>query len=251
VKQWIEISFNKVFFFALLLLIAINLFAVFSEDVVVLESSKPLFIPAFLIFYFIRNKFLNVLFVLFLLTSFLGDTAFSFASESTLEKCSNLMYFLSYICLIAIILYKFNFTKIDKVVGFYLLFILLINAYFLFTLYNILKTIIADSSEVLLFALKGASLIVLLFVSFAVYLTKESKLTILFLMLGLCMFFSDVLNYVNIYYISDWRFVLLDRVLHAIGLFFLFNYVAESSKVQVKRVQAGKEDVVASENILA
>lgn len=250
-KQWIEISFNIVFFFALLLLIAFNVFAVFIEDVVILESSKPLFIPTFLIFYFIRNKFSNILFVLFLLTSFFGDTAFAFVSDGALEKSSNLMYFVSYMCLIVIIISKFNFTKIDKVVGFYLLFILSINAYFLFTLYNVLKTIIADSSEVLLFALKGASLIVLLFVSFAVYLTKESKLTILFLMLGLCLFFSDMLNYINIYYISDWRFVAFDRVLHAIGLFFLFNYIAESSKMKVKTVPAGKEEVVSSENILA
>lgn len=249
-KKWFEINFNKVFFFALFLLIALNVLGVVSNDSVVSESIKPLFVPVFLIFYFLKNKLSSFLFGFFLLCSFLGDAAFVFINEATLEKSSNFMYLISYLCLILIIVSKFNLSKIDKVVGVYLLFIMLINAYFLFTLYSLLKTIIADSAEVLVFALKGAAVVVLLFVSFAVYLTKESKLTILFLMLGMCLFFSDILNYVNIYYIYDWRFVLMDRICHALGIFFLFNYIVESKSEKVK-VKVLKEHVVSSENLLA
>ena len=248
-KNWFEISFNKVLFFALLLLIALNVFAAISEVSVVLESIKPLFVPVFLIFYFIKNKLSNVVFVLFLVTSFLGDLTPVLLESAVVEKSSNLMYFISYLCLIVIIATNFKWGKIDKVIGVYLLFIFLINSYFLFTLYSILKTIISDSTEVLLFGLKSVSIIVLLFVSFVVYLTKESKISILFLILGLCFFFSDVFNYINIYYLYDWRFVMLDGVLHAFALFFLFNYIVETNTIVIK--QTVKEDLVTSENILA
>ena len=241
------------FFFALLLLIALNVFAVVIEDSVFLEATKPLFIPVFLIFYFLRNKIPSLLFVLFLISSFLGDLAFSFITINDIEKVSNFMYFISYLCLIGIIISKFRLAKIDKIIGAYLLLIFLINSYFLYTIYSILKTIISDSSEVLVFGLKCTTLIILLFVSFIVYLTRESKLSILFLMLGLCLFFSDVLNYINIYYIYDWRFVMLDRVLHAVALFFIFNYMSESSQIVKKVVlkEKIKEEVMSSENILA
>ncbi len=237
------------FFFALLLLMSLNIFAAISEDAVFLQATKPLFIPVFLVFYFIKNKIINLLFVLFLVSSFVGDAAFVFVSSYTVEKSSNLMYFMSYICLIGIIVSKFNLVKIDKVVGIYLVFMFLINAYFLYLLYKILKIMIADNAEVLIFGLKSASLIILLLVSFGAYLAKDSALSILFLMLGLCFFFSDILNYITSYYLYDWRFVMIDRLLHATGLFFLFNYIAEANKiVKEPAVNQGR---VPSENLLA
>lgn len=246
-KKWSEICLDKVFLFALLLLLAANAIAFITEDAVILESTKPLFIPVFLIFYFIKNKLSGLLLILFLCTSFLGDTAFAFIGKNALEKSSNLFYFIGYLCLIFIIISKFDFAKIDKVIAVYLVLMLFINAYFLFTLYSVLKANIADNDEVLVFALKSASIITLLFVSFGVYLAKESKASILFLILGLCFFFSDILNYINIYYIYDWRFVMLDRVLHALGLFFLFNYIVESNKTEKKVIL--KEAVVLREYI--
>lgn len=235
------------FFIALLLLIALNILAVISNDVVVSESVKTLFVPVFLIFFFLKNKLSNFIFALFLLSSFLGDAAFVFVSNIDLEKISNFLYFISYICLIVIIISEINLLKIDKVVGVYLLLIMLINAYFLFILYSLLKTIITDSAEVLVFALKSAALIVLLFVSFAVYLTKESKLSILFLILSMCFLFSDIINYVTVYYIYDGRLVLLENVSHALGIFFLFNYFVEFSLIK-KEVK--EKRTLPSENLM-
>ena len=248
-KNWFEISFNEVLFFALFLLIALNVFSAISEVNVVLEFVKPLFIPVFLICYLIKNKLSNVVFVLFLMASFFGDVVPVLLESASVEKTSNGMYFISYLCLIFMIATNFKWGKIDKVIGAYLLLIFLINSYFLFTLYSVLKTIISDNTEVLLFGLKSAAVIILLFVSFGVYLTKESKRSILFLMLSLCLFFSDVFNYINIYYVYDWRFAMLDGALHAVGIFFLFNYIIEANKITEK--EAAKEVLTPSQKAMA
>lgn len=246
VKNWFKISLNKVFFFAFVLLIAINVVSALSEYHLVLESTKALFVPGFLIFYFIKNKLRNILFILFLVCSFLGDTASVSLFGDDVVQWSNLIYFLSYLCLVFIIASKFKFIDMDKVIGAYLIVILIINAYFLFALYNVLKTIIPDSDEVFVFGLKSAALIILLFVSFGVYLQTESKQSILFLMMAICFVFSDTLGYINDYYIYNWSFLMLDRACHALGLFFLFNFAMTLSAPD------NKEGIMrsSSENIL-
>jgi hypothetical protein len=42
---------------------------------------------------------------------------------------------------------------------------------------------------------------------------------------------------------------MLDRVLHVVGLFFLFNYIIEYNKVPQKKLET--KDNVVSKNILA
>ena len=73
---------------------------------------------------------------------------------------------------------------------------ILINMHFLYAIYSVLQTIIPDTLEVFLFAMKSISLIVLVIIAFGVYLNSETKLSILFLIMALSFVFSDVLNYV-------------------------------------------------------
>jgi hypothetical protein len=123
--------------------------------------------------------------------------------------------------------------------------------YFLYTICSILKTIVPDSLEVFLFALKTISLIVLLFISFGVYLNSENRLSILFFLMALSFVFSDVLNYVNQYYVYHWSFLMLDRVLHVVGLFYLFNYIIEYNKSLIQKRQIIRENKMSSEKALA
>lgn len=141
------------------------------------------------------------------------------------------MYFLSYLCLIYFVIPKFKFEQFNKFISLYLVLLVLINIYFLYSVYGVLKNIIPDTLEVSLFGLKSASLIVLLVVSFGVYLYSETKLSILFFIMALSLVFSDILNYVNQYYVYHWSFLMIDRVLHAVALFYLFSYIVEHNKI--------------------
>jgi hypothetical protein len=248
-KSSINFTFNKVFFGALFLLIVLNVIGTISEDPLFLQSTKPLFIPVFLIFFFIKNKTIGVPFSLFLIYSFLGDSASMFFSNETFLKASSVMYFLSYLCLVSFMIPKFKIVQFNKVIALYLVLVVLINMYFLYTIYSVLRTIVPDTLEVFLFAIKSVSLIVLVIIAFGVYLNSETKLSILFLIMALSFVFSDVLNYVSQYYLYHWSFLMLDRVLHVVGLFFLFNYIIEYNKVPQKKLET--KDNVVSKNILA
>ncbi|MGZ0017906.1 hypothetical protein [Yeosuana sp. AK3] len=253
-KSLFKFSFNKVFTGALFLLIILNVIGAVSEDALFLQSTKPLFVPVFLIFFFIKNKTLKIPFILFLLYSFLGDSASMFFSNETFIRASSIMYFLSYMCLIGFMLPKFKLVEFNKVITLYLVIVVFINMYFLYSVYNILKTIVPDSLEVFLFGIKSISLIVLVSIALGVYLNNETRLSIFFLMMAFCFVFSDMLNYVSQYYVYHWSFSMLDRVLHVTGLFFLFNYIMEynkAPKISDMHVFETKQKKLATKNILA
>ncbi|MCF8273145.1 MAG: hypothetical protein K9I95_04870 [Flavobacteriaceae bacterium] len=242
-------SFNKVFFGALFLLIVLNIIGTVSEDALFLQSTKPLFIPVFLIFFFIKNKTISIPFILFFIYSFLGDSASMVFSNNIFLKASSVMYFLSYLCLVGFVFPKFKFEELNKVITVYLILVVLINVYFLYVVYGILKTIIPDSLELFLFGMKSISLIVLFIIAFGVYLNSETKHSILFLIMALCFVFSDILYYVSQYYVYHWSFLMFDRILHVLGLFYLFNYIIEYNKSYKQELV--KEDKLPANNILA
>lgn len=248
-KNWFNLTFNKVFFCALLGLIAISFFVTFTQDLLLLKSTMALFIPVFLIFYLIKYKSLKVVFVSFLLFSFLGDVSLTFFSNETFVKISSILYFLSYLYLIVMVIPKFKLLKVDKLIGVYLFGVFVINIFFLYTLFSILKAIIPDDTEVLLFGLKSLSLIILAFISFGVYLNTQSKQSILFLVAVIFMAFSTILNYVNLYYLYHWSFEMLYRVLYGIGLYFIFRYIIADNKY--KKTIYELRQRLSSESVLA
>ena len=247
-KSLSTFSANKVFLVALFLLIVLNVIGTLSENPLFLQSTKPLFVPVFLIFFFIKNKTISIPFSLFLLYSFLGDSASMFFSNETFLKASSVMYLLSYLCLLSFMIPNFKIVQCNKVIALYLVVVVLINMYFLYAIYSVLQTIVPDTLEVFLFAMKSISLIVLVIIAFGVYLNSETKLSILFLIMALSFVFSDVLNYVSQYYVYHWSFLMVDRILHVIGLFFLFNYIIEYNKAP-KGALENKGNIV-SKNIL-
>ncbi|MDO5981193.1 hypothetical protein [Flavivirga spongiicola] len=248
-KNWFNLTFNKVFFGALLGLIAINFFVTFTQDSLMLKSTMALFIPVFLIFYLVKYKSLRVVFISFLLFSFLGDMSLTFFSNETFVKVSSILYFLSYLYLITMVIPKFKLLKVGKLIGAYLLGVFVINIFFLYTLYSILKVVIPDHTEVLLFGLKSLSLIVLAFISFGVYLNTQTKQSILFLVAVVFMAFSTILNYVNLYYLYHWSFEMMYRTLYGVGLYFIFRYIIADNKY--KKTIYELRERLSSENILA
>ena len=248
-KNSFILNFSKVFFCTLLFLVTVNILGTYSGDVLFLQTTKALFIPTLLILFFMKNKTLSLPFISFFIFSFLGDVSLAFFENEIFIKASSVFYFLSYLSLIGIAISKFKFFVIDKVVGTYLIVVFLINAYFLYTFYGILKAVVPDSLEVFLFGVKNISLILLVFLAFGKYLANDTKPAILFLMVALCLVFSTVLNYVSLYYVYSWSFVMLERVIYAIGIYLLLNYVMEESKSTV--MQNKPQDSYNSDNIFA
>ena len=252
-KKYLNISSNRLFGIALILVLIVNIFASYSENALFLNISKLLFVPVFLASFLIKDKVLSLVFLSFLMFSFVGDLFPSiFGGEAI---AANVMYLVSYICLLAIAVSNFRLEAIDKVVGAYLLVVLLINGYFLYTVCSFLNVLIVDEMEMLLFGAKSWALMLLAFTSFAVYLGKQNQASILFLIMSISFVFSDILNYVNHYYIYNWSILMLERVLHAVAIFYAFKYMIEQNKIPaesyLKRSAKQEKDVFIGDNILA
>jgi hypothetical protein len=249
----IKVGYSAIIIFSLIVLFILNVVAVYSENPLLLNASKVVFIPFVLMLFFIKHKTLNLIFIVYLLFSFLGDSTSLFLPNDIVANGANVMYLLSYLTLIIIMVPHFKTAKIDKIVGTYLLVILVINGYFLFTICNILKSLITDGAEMLLFGAKSMALMLLVFISFAVYLCEQTKSSILFLIMAICFAFSDILNYVVTYYIYNWSILMMDRLLYIAGLIFAFKYIIEANKASKnfyteKRIN---EPIFSKDNILA
>jgi hypothetical protein len=215
-------------------LVSFNVFATISENEALLQFSKPLFIPVFVMYYYIKNKYISAIFVLCLIFFFLGDFSSVFFSNEQLRQVSSLLYCISYLCLVYAALSKIQQLNFDIVIGTYLIIVFAINAYLMYELFAVLKLQIPNNMEVALFGVKSLSLIILSFVTFIAYLNSDTKESILFLIMALCFVFADVFYYISNYYIYTRSFVVLDRVLHIFGLFLLLNYIIEQNRKHKK-----------------
>ncbi|MFB9057891.1 hypothetical protein ACFFU9_14185 [Mariniflexile ostreae] len=240
-RNELSISSSRIFFYALVLVVIINTIAYFTDSILVLNLINIFFIPALLIGYFLKRIGTSVLLVLGFLGVFLGDVAFAFTNYGLLEKSYNLMYIIGCFCLIGAVWSKFSFIKMDKVVGTYLMLMFLISAYFLFVFFGLVKSNSPDSAEILFVTLKSACLLIMSFIALAIYLIKESRASILFLMLSMCFLSSKILNDISLYYVYDLRLAMLDRTLHLLGFLFLFKYIVVSNR---------EHDVISAKNFL-
>ncbi len=109
----------------------------------------------------------------------------------------------------------------------------------MYQLFLVLQIKIPDANEVAIFGVKGIALMALAFMAFATYLSKDSRASILFLSTALCFVFADVLYYISNYYVYHYTFVVLEKTLHLLGLFFLFNYIIEYNRKRKKRLVLG------------
>ncbi len=138
----------------------------------------------------------------------------------------------------------------NKLIGAYLFVVFVITLYFLYVIYSIMQTVVANETEVLLFGIKSLSLIILTFVSFGVYLNTQTKQSALFLTAVIFFGLSVIMNYINLYYLYDWTFVLLQRLLYAIGLYVIFKFIMEVH-ITKKAKPIKLNESYSSDNILA
>ncbi len=249
VKNWIKSTTNRTFVLVLFILVILNIYGSVTDKTVVLQTTKALSIPLFFSIYFIKNKFINNIFIALLLLAFVGDL-FSMITANPMQlKITSAAYFCCYATLILIGVFRIKGFKFKGFVGAYLVIVFLLNGYFMYSLYGMMSYSISDVTELFFTTLQIIALLVLGFVAFAGYLNEDGRQSIIFLMMSFCLIFSQVLNFVETYYISYNLFVILEWSSHIAGLILLYKYIVEHNRLRKKRMVI--ERISAAEKIAA
>lgn len=236
VKNWFKSTTNKTFALVLCALVALNVYASFNGESVLLQATKALSIPLFFSLYFIKNKFINNIFISFLLLAFVGDL-FSMMTPNPLQlKITSAAYFCCYATLILIGLFRIKSFRFAGWVGAYLMVVFVLNAYFMYSLYGMMSVNISDSTELFFTTLQIIAMLILGFVAFIGYLNEDGRQSIMFLLMSFCLIFSQVLNFVETYYIAYNLFIVLEWSSYIAGLVFFYKYVIEHNRLLKKKM---------------
>ena len=199
--------------------------AIYFDVLIVSQIVKLVTVTLLFTFYFCQlNKMANVFIVTFLVF-FIGDAFSVFGFGDVSSKLSKVSYLVAYLLLIFILLGKLKRIKFQGLVTIYMAIVLLLNSYFLYTLYGVAKSNYVDNIDLVIYICHGIALIALTYFSFAVYLSRETAQSITFLLMAFCFVFSDVLYYICNMYVYYWVFEVFENVLHTAGLFLLYKYV--------------------------
>jgi hypothetical protein len=216
---------NKALVIVLFVMLLCTSIAICFDMLIVSQIVKIVTVTLLFTFYFCQlNKMANVFIVAFLVF-FVGDAISVFELGELSSKLSKVSYLGAYLLLIFVLLGKLKRLKFEGLVIIYLILVLLLNSYFLYTLYEIAKSNFLDTTTLIIYICHGITLIALVYFSFAVYLSTETAQSITFLLMAFCFVFSDVLHYICSMYVYFWIFEVFENVLHTIGLFLLYKYV--------------------------
>lgn len=235
-KNWLKSSTNSAFACVLCILVLFNVYASINENTLLLQASKALTIPLFFSIYFLKNKFINTIFIAFLLLTFIGDLFSMMSIDTGQLKVTSAAYFCCYTVLILVGLYRIRGFKFKGLVGAYLVVVFLLNGYFMYSLFGMLSYNIADSTELFFTTLQIIALVVLGFIAFAGYLNEDGRQSIVFLIMSFCLIFSQVLSFVEMYYISYNLFIILEWSAHIAGLVLFYNYLVEYNRQRKRKI---------------
>lgn len=220
-----------VFIILLFALFLMNGAAIYYEYDIIPNITKFISVLVLLTFYYTKRNHMATVFLTFLMFLFLGDTFSVFNFGELAGKLSKTFYLGAYTLLIFVLLGKFKRIKFEGLVFVYLILVLILNSYFLYAFYGVVKENFVDNINLVLAICHGITLIAMAFLTFAVYLSKESTQSILFLVMVFCFVFSDVLGYICNLYVYFWIFDFIANMLHVASLFLFFSYVQNHHKI--------------------
>jgi hypothetical protein len=235
----------------LFFLITANVFVVFSEDKLFIQYINALSIPVFVIFALLKYKPDNISFFFFCLFVFLSDSSGLLFQDVNMFYATSVFYVAACIHLLILVVSKYRFIHVDKPIKAYLLLMFLITTFFLSLVYNAIKQIFDNNLEGVLFVVKSLAFIVLCLGAFGVYLSSQNKKSIFFLTAVICFGFSTIFDYVNIYFLSEWRFEIFHQLLHVIGIFFIFKFIIRDKNVELGPIQFRDNNERTNDNVLA
>ncbi|WP_047546928.1 hypothetical protein [Psychroserpens sp. Hel_I_66] len=246
-----KISPNKVLVILLLLMSFATTMSVYFDVGLVTKIITLITVALLLTGYFCQlYKMANVFLTIFLVF-FIGDAFSVFDFGDLSSKLSKVFYIGAYLLLIFVLLGKLKKVKFEGLVTVYLIVVLLLNTYFLYTLYDVAKSNFIDNTNLILYICHGIALIALTYFGFAVYLSRETAQSITFLLMIFCFVFSDVLNYICDMYVYFWVFELFQIILHTSGLFLLYKYVYDyqTNRHTNERVDISKYFITTTEKL--
>ena len=182
-------------------------------------------IPLLLAVYFYRQRIMaNIFFTIFFLY-FLGMLFNALDHLSISAKLSESFFLGVYFLFIIVMIGKLRDVKFEGLVSTYLIVSFLVNAFFMYVLFNAFKDSFADSVILTLSISKGIALLIMAFLAFAIYLSRETAQSIIFLVIACCFVFSDVLSFITTMYIEYWLFDGIQKIVQVVGLLLSYIYV--------------------------
>lgn len=182
-------------------------------------------IPVLMVNYFLRQRAMaNMFFAIFILY-FLGLLFNVLDYLSLSSKLSEFCFLGVYAILAFVMIGKLKYVRIEGLVSIYLVVILLTSSYFMYIMFSMVKDSFTDSVIMTLSIGKTMALLLMSLLAFAIYLSKETSQTILFLTIVCCFVFSDVLSFITTMYVQYWLFDGIQKILQGAGLLLFCFYV--------------------------
>lgn len=240
-NRWHLLIPNWVIFTLFCAVLLLNFMASYEGFAIISKVTKVVAVPLIIIYFFSKRKFMaNIFFTIFLLM-FFGDVFSVFNVNEFVAKLSKTAYLGSYLLLVFVVIGRVRKVKFEGLISWYLILIFALNTYFMYVLFNLVQDNFSDSVNMMLYVSRGITILVMGFLAFAVYLSKENAQSILFLVMSFCFIFSDVLFYISDLYVYYWLFEFFERILHIIGLFLLYVYVFNHHEIEEKTYQTRLE----------
>lgn len=232
--NWKFLKSNKAILFVSSALIAMLFIGVFMENSTFISISKLAIIPAFVGLYFVRRSYMPNFFFLILICLFFAEVFTLFSDNMGLVNLSRIFNLTGFVLLFSVLISKMKAIKFEGVVSVYLVIVFLINGYFVYSLFDTVKGEITNDVDMFYYIGKGGLSILLALISFAVYLSRETTRSIVFLIMTLAFLFSDVLNFICNSYLYNSGFEFVGGVLKVTALFFLMKYIYTHRSIKVR-----------------
>lgn len=233
-EKWHALAPNWALFSMLALFAALNLMCSYYGFFVETKTLSLVLIPILSILYFRKKQRMANIFVAIFMLYFFGMIFNVIDNFSLSTKIPEAFFTGAYILLIFVLMGKLRNMKFDVLVSWYLGIAFLINTYLLFQLFIALKDSFQDQVIFTLTISKGIALLVMASLAFAIYLSKESKQAIIFLMVVCCFIFSDVLSFINTSYLYFWLFEAVQKIFQGLGVTLAFAYVYSHQEMAIK-----------------
>ena len=238
-KNWIKQSDNRMLLFVLIL-IFFNIVAFFTKSEKLLLFAEPLLMFPILIFFFYKYSRIRLVLIAFLIFAIIGDLSDLFNMKAYGIKIEAIAYCLGYLCLIYEAIYRIKKLNISLLISAYFFLVFAVNTYFLYTFYDVLKDTITNSVELTLIVVRVVSLLLFTLFSFTVYLSAESKQSIILLLMAISLVFSDVLYIITEYYMYYWVFDFISKGLYIVTFYCFYLYVINHKKIKELKTETSE-----------
>lgn len=248
-KKWLNLLPHWAIILILSLLVFFSISTSYFGFPLVSKIITLAIIPFLLMVYFSRQRVMSNKFLIIFILYFLGLLFDVMNHWGIALKLSELSYLIAYVLLISVMVPKLKYIKYEGVVSTYLTVILLVNTYLMYTVFNMVKGTFADNLILTLSVSKYIALLVMGFLAFAIYLSKESLQSIIFLIFVCCYVFSDALGFITSTYIYFWVFEGIQKILLGLGLFLYTIYVYNHHEKVKRTIEKAAQTIPSSEHI--